>query len=409
MTRGRNRANGEGSIFPYRNGYAAYVWVTTPIGTRNRKYVYGKTRDEVHDKWIKLQSRAKQGPVATNTPTLAAYLNYWLREVVKPGMKPKPAETYEMHVRLYITPALGTKRLDKISVRDVRSFFNKLAVTCQCCAQGKDAARPAKQQKCCARGNCCEQVLSRSTLQDVRKVLRVALNGAVIEELISRNPAALVKLPAARRRKVKPWSVEEARKFLVSAKTDRDPFYAAYVLILVCGLRRGEVLGLHWPEIDLEQAELVPTYVLQRINRKLVFGETKTEASDAILPLPDICVTALQGRKAEQTADRVKLGFWPNDQLVFTSRIGSPIDPRNFNRSFVRRCQLADVRRIRVHDTRHTCGSLLAALDVHPRVAMQILRHSKIDVTMEIYTHVPSELTRRALKKLGESLDDLAS
>src|SRR5690606_4175107 len=79
---------------------------------------------------------------------------------------------------------------------------------------------------------------------------------------------------------------------------------------------------------------------------------------------------------------------------------GSPIDPRNFVRSFKNRCARAGVRPIRVHDTRHTCGSLLAALDVHPRVAMQILRHSKIDVTMEIYTHVPSELTRAALKKL---------
>ncbi|GAA2755473.1 tyrosine-type recombinase/integrase [Actinopolymorpha rutila] len=79
--------------------------------------------------------------------------------------------------------------------------------------------------------------------------------------------------------------------------------------------------------------------------------------------------------------------------LVFTTRYGSPIEPRNFSRSFTNRCATAGVRVIRLHDTRHTCGSLLAALDVHPRVAMQILRHSKIDVTMEIYTHVPSELT----------------
>lgn len=95
--------------------------------------------------------------------------------------------------------------------------------------------------------------------------------------------------------------------------------------------------------------------------------------------------------------------------LVFTTHYGAPIEPRNFVRSFKTRCDRAGVRPIRVHDTRHTCGSLLAALDVHPRVAMQILRHSKIDVTMEIYTHVPSELTRATLKKLGRSLDEIAS
>ncbi|HEY9408959.1 MAG TPA: tyrosine-type recombinase/integrase [Jiangellaceae bacterium] len=381
----------------------------TPVGLRTRKYVYGKTRDEVHDKWIALQKKAKDGPVATKVPTLGMYLIYWLREVVQPNMKPKPAETYDMHVRLYIAPALGAKRLDKLNVRDVRAFFNALAVTCQCCAQGKDAARPLKKQKCCARGNCCHQVLSRTSLQDVRKVLRVALNNAIIDELITKNPAALVKLPAARGRKVKPWSADEARQFLVSAKADDDPFYAAYVLTLVCGLRRGEILGLHWPEVDLEHAQVTPAFGLQRIGGKLVFGETKTEASDAPLPLPGICVAALQDRQTQQARDRAELGFWPADELVFTTRIGSAIDPRNFNRSFMRRAEIAGVRRIRVHDTRHTCGTLLAALDVHPRVAMQILRHSKIDVTMEVYTHVPSELTRRALKKLGDSLDGLAS
>ncbi|MFF3911624.1 tyrosine-type recombinase/integrase [Streptomyces sp. NPDC001848] len=80
------------------------------------------------------------------------------------------------------------------------------------------------------------------------------------------------------------------------------------------------------------------------------------------------------------------------------------MEPRNFTREFDRRCERAGVRRIRVHDTRHTCASLLAALDVHPRIAMQILRHSEIAVTMEVYTHVPSAETRRALRKLGKAL-----
>lgn len=88
---------------------------------------------------------------------------------------------------------------------------------------------------------------------------------------------------------------------------------------------------------------------------------------------------------------------------MFTTRWGSPIEPRNFNRSFHTRCASAGVRRIRVHDTRHTCGSILAALDVHPRVAMQILRHSKISIPMEIYTDVPEASTREALRKLRES------
>jgi integrase len=404
--RRRTRENSEGSIFPYRNGYAGYVWVNTPTGRRQRKWVYGKTREVVLKKWVRLHHEAAAGPVTTKTPTLGEYLEYWLREVVETSVRPKTAETYAMHIRLYIKPGLGAKRLNKLTVRDVRSWLHGLATQCQCCAQGKDRARPESERRCCAVQRCCRWTLSSRTVRDVRGVLRAALNNAVTEELITKNPATHIKLPNQRARKPAPWSVEEARRFLVSARDDEDPLYPAYVLILVLGLRRGEVLGLTWAMVHLEAAELEVGYGLQRIGGRLVQGETKTEASDAILPLPDICVTALRLQERAQVEARAKAGpFWTESGYVFTTRDGLPIDPRNFHRAFKQRCAQAGVRSIRVHDTRHTCGSLLAALDVHPRVAMQILRHSKIGVTMEIYTHVPSELTRAALRSLGDSLE----
>jgi integrase len=97
-------------------------------------------------------------------------------------------------------------------------------------------------------------------------------------------------------------------------------------------------------------------------------------------------------------------GIWPADGLVFTTRTGRPIEPRAVSRRFDLRCAKAGVRRIRVHDTRRTCGSLLAAFDVHPRVAMRILRHSKISITMEIDTMVPDKATLAALKRLSDAL-----
>jgi integrase len=116
-------------------------------------------------------------------------------------------------------------------------------------------------------------------------------------------------------------------------------------------------------------------------------------------------ITALKFRDQQQSADRDQAeGAWADTGLVFTTRYGTPIEPRNFNRSFDRRIVKAQVTRITVHDARRTCGSLLAALEVHPRVAMQVLRHSKIALTMEIYTEVPSAATRAALKKLGRWL-----
>ena len=172
------------------------------------------------------------------------------------------------------------------------------------------------------------------------------------------------------------------------------------------GLRKGEVLGLTWELVDLDAAELYIGEQLQRVGGQLLRREVKTETSEAPLPLPGLCVTALKIRRRQQDADCARAGAaWIETGLVFTTRHGTPIEPRNFNRSFSRCITAAKVPVITVHGTRKTCGSLLAALDVHPRFAMQILRHSKIAVTMEIYTEVPSAATREALEKLGQWLD----
>ena len=139
--------------------------------------------------------------------------------------------------------------------------------------------------------------------------------------------------------------------------------------------------------------------------RQLLRRPTKTERSEAPLALPDLCVTVLKLRRQQQDADRERAGSgWAATGLVSTTRFGTPIEPRNFTRSFDRRIAKAEVRRITVHGIRKSCGSLLAALDVHPRVAMQILRHSKIAITMEIYTEVVSSATREALRRLGDQL-----
>jgi integrase len=406
MTAKRRRANGEGSIFPYRNGFAAYVWVTKPDGKRTRKYVYGKNRDEVHDKWITLQQRAREGPVPTRTPTLESYLNYWLREIVEPNLAPATHVSYEMFTRLYIIPDLGPKRLDRLQLRDVQSWINNVARTCQCCRQRKDARRPANRRRCCAVGACCTDLPSVATLKDLRATLRAALTHAMTEELVARNVAVLVRLPAGWKRPRKAWDSDEARRFLEYVRSTGDPLYAAYVLVLALGLRKGELLGLAWRDVNLEVGELRIGWQLQRIGRRLIRRETKTERSNDTLPLPDICLTALKHRRAAQEATRTKARqLWHDSGLIFTTRYGGPIEPRNFNRAWEARIAGAGVPRITVHDARRTCASLLVDLDVHPRVVMQVLRHAQFSITMEIYARVSSNATRDALKRLGESLE----
>jgi integrase len=226
-----------------------------------------------------------------------------------------------------------------------------------------------------------------------------------LEGLVTRNATAGVKLPKIRNHKRKAWSSDEARVFLESARTDKDPMYPLYVLVLVLGLRKGEALGLTWDDVDLDERELTVSLQLQRVSRQLLHRETKTEGSEATLPLPDICAAALKLRKSTQAGTKSAAGAaWQGDTLVFTTRDGTPIEPRNLNRSWDARCAKAKVRKITIHDARRTCGSLLADLDVHPRVAMAILRHAQVSITMEIYTMVSSKQTREALTRLGDSL-----
>ncbi len=220
-----------------------------------------------------------------------------------------------------------------------------------------------------------------------------------------RNVAALVKVPVPRTKRSVVWTVEQARQFLESAREANDPLYAAYVLLLVLGLRRGEVLGLAWEDVDLDGQEAYIAWQLQRIGPELSRRRTKTPSSDAPLPLPDICVRALEQRRAMQNRQRLAAGdTWGDCGLVLTTKYGDPLDPRNFHLYFKERCDAAGVPVISVHSTRRTCASLLVALDVHPRVAMAVLRHSKIALTMEIYSQVSSASTREALKRLGIEL-----
>lgn len=212
--RPRTRANGEGSIYAFRSGFAAYVWVTLPSGERRRKYVYGASREIVHERWLALHRLAKERPVVTKAPTLAAFLEYWLREVVQPNRAPLTHATYESLVRLYLVPGLGAKRVDRLAVRDVQVWLNRLRQTCQCCAQGKDERRDPSTRRCCAAGSCCGQVPSPRTVKDARTVLRSALSHAMTEDLVTRNVAALVKVPSARSRRTSAWSSDEARAFL---------------------------------------------------------------------------------------------------------------------------------------------------------------------------------------------------
>jgi integrase len=170
------------------------------------------------------------------------------------------------------------------------------------------------------------------------------LSQAIVDGHPVVNVAKSVRLPAIRTHKRRSWTSEEARRFLESAREAGDRLYAAYVLVLALGLRKGELLGVGWDDVDLDAATLTIAWQVQRVStvRGIERRRTKTAASDATLPLPPICVVALREHRAAQEAARAEAGAaWHENGLVICTQFGTAIEPRNFLRFWERRCEQA--------------------------------------------------------------------
>ncbi|WP_255954613.1 site-specific integrase [Streptomyces odontomachi] len=375
--------------------------MTTTSGIRKRVSVYGKTREEVRQKITELQSQENQGiPVPDTNMRLEEYLVYWLATVVKVHRRPKTYQGYESVVRVHIVPGLGRKKIRTLRAAEVRTWLAGVASECQCCKHGWDKER--REPECCAAGDCCKTLLSRRMVQSIHAVLRNALQNAVREELIVRNVAQLVQVPTPAYDTGKGLRVAEARLLLRESSTDR--FHALYVLALVMGLRRGELLGLRWDAVDLERETLTVERALQRVSGELKLVMPKTASSIRTVPLPPLVVKALTEHRERQAQERASAGMdWKEHGLVFTSRVGTPLEPDNLRRSWypLRKRLGLDLR---FHDLRHSAVSLLLDLGVPPHIVRQIVGHSDIGVTMKIYAHASLDEQRKALGKLGDAL-----
>jgi integrase len=402
MSRGpTRRANGEGTIYQRKDGrWEGAAYVLTTAGRRVRKRVYGATREQAHAKITALIGDSQRGiAVAATAQNVGDYLGYWLQEVARPKVRASTFRSYETYVRIYLIPGLGTKRLDRLTARDIRTWLNSVRTTCQCCAQDHDRARPEAKRRCCAVGDCCAKFPSARTIAYLHALIRAALAHAVREDLLPRNVARQVQVPAGERPEIDPLTVEEAKKLLAAARADR--LHAIYAVALGVGLRRGEALGLRWEDVDLDPGVLRVRQTVQRAGGKLVFVPPKTQRSRRAIPLLPQLVSALTEHRDRQDRERAAAGQrWQEHGLVFTTTIGTPIEPRNLNRSFTALCDSAGIRRIRLHDLRHTCATLLLAQGVDLRMIMEILGHSAIAVTGNLYTHVKLDTQRSALDKL---------
>ncbi|MGW0560056.1 tyrosine-type recombinase/integrase [Streptomyces sp. NPDC003016] len=374
-TQRKRNPNGAGTITKRKDGrYQAAVYVLQPDGTRARKFAYGKTWAECDAKRRVLLDKVDQGvPVPTKSAKLSEWLPYWLDNVIKPRRKLSTYDKYEAHVRLYLVPMIGSKRLESLGAADVRRFLVQL--------ENKTTAATAKES---------------------HRVLRTALTAACREELVGRNVAGLVEPPRAKSRELSPWSLDETLDFLAAAR--KDPLYTAFVLAIAMGLRRGEIVGLRWLDIDLDKRVL---YVRQQTQRRrgVLYNDDPKGRRRRAVPLPAMCIAPLRWHRMRQAAVQQRAGeTWEEGGYVFATRNGRPVEPRNVYRSFTRVAESAGLRVIRLHDARHGCATLLTAAGVAPRVVMEILGHSQISITMDVYTHVVQDTQREAISHMDRLL-----
>jgi len=381
----KRRGDNEGSVYRDRDGrWRGSVHLGYRGGKRIRKVVSGRTRAAVSEKMKELLRSQQLGlPIQPDRQTVGVYLQHWLEQSVKNTVRPKTYITYRYLVRRHLEPEIGKVKLQKLNPQHVQRLLNSKL----------------------------EAGLSPRTVRHVRTTLITALETAVKFGLTPRNVAKLVDPPRCPHREIRPYTVAEARRLLEAVEGDR--LDALFVTTLSVGLRLGEVLGLCEDDMDLDSSRLTVRHSLERIPREpFRLVETKSEKGRRVLTLPAVTVARLRRHLASREQDRELAGSeWKGNSwgLVFTSTTGAPLHQRNVHRRFWELLDAAGLRRIRLHDLRHSAASLLIAEGVHPKAIQELLGHASVAFTLQVYAHLFEEARQEAADQMDSILAPVAS
>jgi integrase len=311
--------------------------------------------------------------VDSSRTTLREYLEQWLK-ATETTLKPATHRRYSDLVRLHITPLLGHVMLAKLTALDVQRWHTELF------ASG----------------------LSATTVRHVHFCLHRALEQAVRWSILDRNITRLVSAPPRTMPDVDVWDKAQVAAFLAAG--DENKLAALWRLALMTGMRRGELLGLQWGDVDLDRGEVSVRRTLSRgRGGTWELGSTKTKSGRRSIALPHSCVNALRKHKAAQNAVRLQLGeLWEEHDFVFTNPTGGPLHVNSLMMAYEHVVKAAGVRRIRFHDLRHTAATLMLANNEHPKIVQERLGHATISMTLDRYSHVTMDMQRQAADRLDE-------
>ena len=369
-------ARGDG-ITKRKDGiYMARYTVQTPDGPK-RKTIYGRKYGDVERKLAEARGDAARGIVFdAKGVTIGEYLERWLADAVRGTVRNSTFSRDKYLVSNHIKPSIGRIKLKNVNALHLQGLYRERL----------------------------DSGLSGSTVQKMHHVLHKALEQAKKWKLIAYNPADDVKAPTPTPKEMHPLSASEARKLLEAACEDR--LEALYLLAIHTGMRRGELLGLKWADVDLDGGIVRVLRTLTRKGTGYVLGEPKTKQSRRTVRLTPRAVEALISHRARQAEEKLRAGPLYGDRgLVFAGQGGSFINPSNLRqRSFMPLLKRASLPQITFHDLRHTCASLLFQRNVHPKFVQELLGHASVAITLDTYSHMLPGMGGEAADAIGEAL-----
>jgi integrase len=394
----KTKAKGNGSGTVYQRG-EKWCWQLTVYQGLKRVTVSGtcNNRTEARAELAKaIAKRENGGLTAPDKITFGEWLDRWLDDK-KSHVRLNTYVGYKSDIEAHIKPKIGHLRMQAIKPIDLKNFYSDLA---------KKKAKLSGRGKRKGEVRYANRTLSASTQRQVHSVIYSSLQEAMVLEIIPRNVAQIVK-PEMRKidRNAKAstaWTAQEAATFLDFAKADR--LYPLFYLMLSLGLRRGEAVGLRWQNVDLTNARVRIVETIVSINGQAVDSEPKTEKSRRSIKLPVDVVEVLKAHQEEQRLEHIKLKLAPAKDWVFTSLVGTALNPDTLDRTFKSIIKKAGVRDIRLHDLRHTHASLARRQGVSLEVVSGRLGHSRPSFTADVYRHTFEDELEDAALPLGTLL-----